>query len=805
MPELIEIEAQSMPMLPLRGVTVFPNMLLHFDVERPMSIAAVEAAINAEQKLFLLTQKDILEELPKMEQLYRIGTVCIIKQVLQIPGHGMRVLIEGDCRARLVNLLQDTPYFEAEIRELPDLPVRASNKKEALLRQIHSLFEEYAQLAEVQPEAVMNLLTNEDPGFIADYIAQNIYLKQAERQRILEEVRPLKRLEKMIRLLSREVEILEIKNDLQEKTGNQIAKGQRDYFLREQMKVIQAELGEASLEEDDDLEAYRRQIQALKLADEFQEKLLKEVGRLSKQPFGSSEAAVIRTYLDICLALPWNTHTKDRLDIAAARKVLDADHFGLNKVKERMLEFLAVRQLAPGIKGTILCLVGPPGVGKTSVAYSIARALGRRFQRISLGGIHDEAEIRGHRKTYVGAMPGRIISAVKQAGTKNPLILLDEIDKLGSDYRGDPSAALLEALDPEQNSTFRDNFVEIPFDLSEALFLTTANTTDTIPRPLMDRMEIIELGSYTDEEKLQIAKRHLLPKQRKRHGLMARQLRINDDALRDMIAGYTRESGVRQMERELAAICRKTAAKIAEGEIKAAAVTTTSLRDYLGVRRYKIDPASAQDEIGIVNGLAWTQVGGELLEVEVNVLEGAGRLELTGNLGDVMKESAKAALSYIRSRARILGIDPEFHKTKDIHVHFPEGAIPKDGPSAGITIAIALLSALLEAPVRRDLAMTGEITLRGRILPIGGLKEKTMAALRNNIRTVVIPAENEKDLENIDPTVKNALHFVIADHIDKVLGIALNFAERPQKAVPLPPGVLREQGERGVGSVSMRQ
>ncbi|MCL2562749.1 MAG: endopeptidase La [Oscillospiraceae bacterium] len=767
---------ETLPTVALRGMTAFPDMLLHFDVERPMSVAAIHAALGADQRVFLLTQREMLDEVPSEAELYTVGTICKISQVLRVPGHGMRVMVEGLCRAEMQGLVSQSPYFLASVTPLEDVPAaRRGNRTEALLRQCLELFEVYMDLSGSQGELAA-VFTSDDPGYVADYIAQNIAIRHEERQSILEERRPVQRMQKIVRILVREVEILEIKTELAEETSHLINQNQRDYYLREQARVIREALGEAE-DDEDELEEYKAKVIALGLVEESQEKLLKEVTRLGRQAYGSSEAAVIRTYLDTVLELPWNTATKERVDIAAARKVLEADHFGMEKVKARVIEFLAVRQLAPDVKGGILCLVGPPGVGKTSIASSVAKALGRNFARISLGGVHDEAEIRGHRKTYVGAMPGRIMAAVRQAKSKNPLLLLDEIDKLGRDHRGDPASALLEALDSEQNNTFRDHYLELSFDLSETLFITTANSTDSIPRPLLDRMEVIELGSYTDEEKLQIAQRHLLPKQRKRHGLTARQLKIRDDAVRDIIAGYTRESGVRQLERELTKVCRKTAAAIVEGELKSRAVTTAELHGILGVRKYSIETVSPVDEVGLAHGLAWTRVGGEMLTVEAQALDGSGKLELTGNLGNVMQESAKAALSYIRSRTAKLGIEPDFYKTRDIHIHFPEGAIPKDGPSAGITIAVAMVSALMGAPVRRDLAMTGEITLRGRVLEIGGLKEKTMAALRNDIRTVLIPAENERDLEEIDPTVRAALQIVLVDHMDVVLETALCLPE----------------------------
>ena len=664
------------------------------------------------------------------------------------------------------------------MEELPaEQPVRRSVRTEALIRQTYELFESFIELApKMTPDILLSVLSSEDPGYIADYIAQNLPMRTGDKQAILEELRPVRRLERLCQSLRREVEILEMEQELQGKVREQLTRSQRDYVLREQMKVIQQELGEDGAGGDSELAEYRQRIAGAKLPREVAEKLNKEVGRLEKQPFGSAEASVIRGYLDTVLELPWGKKTKERVDVAAARKMLDADHFGLDKVKERILEFLAVKQLAPQLRGQILCLVGPPGVGKTSIAMSMARAVNRKLSRISLGGVHDEAEIRGHRKTYVGAMPGRIIAAVRQAGTCNPLLLLDEIDKLGNDQRGDPASALLEVLDAEQNSTFRDHYLEVPFDLSDVLFITTANTLDTIPRPLLDRMEVIELTSYTDEEKLQIAKRHLLPRERKRHGLRAGQLKLTDDAIREVIRGYTRESGVRILERRLAALCRKAAMHVVSDGVKSVHVIGDNVEEYLGVRRYHPERLPRTEQVGVVNGLAWTSVGGEILEVEAAVVPGTGKVELTGNLGDVMKESAHAALSYIRGRAAALGLPEDFYQKKDIHVHFPEGAVPKDGPSAGIAITTAMVSALTGAPVRREIAMTGEVTLRGRVLPIGGLKEKTMAAYRSGIKTVFLPADNLPDLEDIDPTVRAALRFVPVEQVDTVLAEALEQA-----------------------------
>lgn len=764
----------TMPALALRGLTVFPNMLIHFDVGREASIKALDEAMTTGQSVFLVAQRDLSIERPEQEDLYHIGTICSVRQILRMPGDNVRVMVEGVNRGRIHSLTQTAPYLVAQVEEIhPEEPVGHSTKTEALIRQTYELFESYMELTpQITPDILMSVLSSEDPGYIADSIAQNIAMRTGDKQAVLEELRPARRLNLLCRILRREVEILELEQEMRGKVREHLTRSQRDHFLREQVKVLQQELGEDA-SGGDEIAEYREKIAQAKLPVTVAEKLLKELGRLEKQPYGSAEAAVLRNYLDVCLELPWNKKTKERLDVAAARKVLDADHYGLEKVKERILEFLAVKQLAPDLKGQIICLVGPPGVGKTSIAMSVAKALRRKLARVSLGGVHDEAEIRGHRKTYVGAMPGRIIDAVRQAGSSNPLLLLDEIDKLGSDHRGDPSSAMLEVLDAEQNATFRDHFLELPFDLSDVLFITTANTTDTIPRPLLDRMEVIELTSYTDEEKLQIAKRHLLPKERKNHGLKSAQIKLTDDAIREVIRGYTRESGVRVLERKLAALCRKAAMRVVSDGVKQVHITGDNVEEFLGVRRYHPERMPHTEQVGVVNGLAWTSVGGEILEVEVNVVPGTGKIELTGNLGDVMKESAHAALSYIRSRAGQLGVEADFYQTKDIHVHFPEGAVPKDGPSAGIAITTAMVSALTGAPVRRELAMTGEVTLRGRVLPIGGLKEKTMAAYRNGIRTVILPADNEKDLEEIDQTVRTALRFVPVEQVDTVLAEAL--------------------------------
>ena len=766
-------ELRTLPLLPLRGLLVFPQMLLTFDVERPASLAAIAAANRGDHLIFLSAQKDIAVDVPQEKDIYSVGTVCRIRQQLRGAHAGCRLMVEGLFRARAISMDTDSKGYTAVLERLEDRPERLSaSRREALLRNCLSLFNDYLHMnPDMMNEQLLNVLANPDPDYVSYYIAQNLRVGVPVRQELLEELSLSRRLTALGRLLQNELHILSIEQELNEATQQAMERGQREYYLREEMKIIQSELGDDL--NTDDFAEYRSRIEALPVGDEVREKILKELGRLQKQPFGSSESAVLRGWLDTVLELPWGVRTEETLDLARARRILDEDHFGLDKVKERVLEYLAVRKLTPDLKGGLLCLVGPPGTGKTSIAMSIARATNRKLVRLSLGGVHDEAEIRGHRKTYIGSMPGRIMNGIVQAKSCNPLMVLDEVDKLGSDYRGDPSAALLEVLDGEQNATFRDHFLEIPFDLSEVFFITTANTTDTIPRPLLDRMEIIEMSSYTDEEKLQIAKRHLLPKQRKKHGLNGNQLRVSDDALRDMIALYTRESGVRTLERELAALCRKAAGRIAEGKCRSLTVRPDRLEELLGPAKFKPEEQRRSDEIGLVRGLAYTSVGGEVLDVEAAALPGSGKLELTGNLGDVMKESVHAAVSFIRSRAQELGVDPDFYKNTDIHVHFPEGAVPKDGPSAGITVTVALISALTGTPVRRDVAMTGEITLRGRVLPIGGLREKTMAALRAGVHTVIIPEDNLPDLSEIDQTVRRALHFVSTDRVEKILDLVL--------------------------------
>ena len=775
--------AGKMPILALRGLAVFPDQTVHFDVGRIKSVHALDAAMKQDQTLFLIPQKDMLVDDPKLIDLYSIGTVAKVKQVLKTQGENLRVLVTGICRGKIAELSQSEPYLSGIVESVPAPETGDTIRAHALRREAVTLYSQYLQMSEHPAQAVyMRMMSSESTCFIADAIAQNSGIDFPDKAKLLCQLNPARRLESTVRLLRQEVEMLRLESEIQEKTRSAIDQNNKDYYLREQIKVIREELGEG--DDENEYETYIQKIRGLKLAEEFETKLLKDVSRLKKQPFGSSEGAVLRNYLDTVLELPWNVTTKERVDVAAARKILEHDHFGLEKVKERILEIIAVRQLAPEMPPQIICLVGPPGVGKTSISYSIARCLNRKMARISLGGVHDEADIRGHRKTYVGAMPGRIMTAMTQAGSSNPLLLLDEIDKMGSDYRGDPSAALLEVLDAEQNHTYRDHYLEIPYDLSDVLFITTANTLDTVPRPLLDRMEVIELGSYTDEEKLMIARNHLVPKQLAKHGLKKSQLRVTDDAIREIITCYTRESGVRNLERSFGEICRKAAMQIVSQETpKRLTVTGSNLETFLGIRKFLPDRLPCMDQVGLVTGLAWTSVGGETLEVEVNVMDGSGKLELTGNLGDVMKESAHAALSYIRANAQKLGVSPDFYKTKDIHVHFPEGAVPKDGPSAGVTVCTAMVSALTGIPVRRDVAMTGEISLRGRVMRIGGLKEKTMAALRHGVRTVIIPADNERDLEEIDQTVRRQLNFISAQTVNTVLEAALNRQGETESAI----------------------
>lgn len=762
------------PLLAMRGMVLFPQMVLHFDVGREKSIFALNEAMNNDRMLFLAAQTDIRDEDPDGRQIYQVGVVAEIKQIIKSRDH-LRVLVEGQYRARMVELVEEEPYFEVLVEKFPTKTFGHISKTmlDALMRTVKDLFEEYSTLTpRMSTELIFGATAAEDPMFLAEYIAANMPITAEDKQAILEESSVVKRLKFLVRVLEEENEILSLEQDIHEKVRSQIDNNQREYYLREQMKAISSELGDNESTQEEIYE-YHDKIEKLALEAESSEKLHKEADRLMKMPFNSHEAGVIKTYLDTVLELPWNTYTKDRIDIARAGKQLDRDHYGMDKVKERVLEMLAVRALAPDIKGQIICLAGPPGVGKTSIAKSIAKAMGRKYVRMSLGGVRDESDIRGHRKTYVGAMPGRIITSMRQSGSANPLFLLDEVDKLGSDFRGDPSSALLEVLDSEQNYAFRDHYIELPFDLSQVLFIATANDLSMVPRPLLDRMEIISLTSYTREEKFHISKKYLLPKQRKKHGLTATTMKLADSALYALIDFYTRESGVRSLEREIASLCRKAAKRIVSGEAAQVKIQSGNITEYLGAHKFKLEELEKTDAVGLVNGLAWTAVGGEMLQVEVAVLEGTGKTVLTGCLGDVMKESAHAAISYIRSCVDKYGIDKDFYKNRDIHIHVPEGAVPKDGPSAGVTICTALVSALSGIAVRHDVAMTGEISLRGRVLPIGGLKEKTMAAFRTGIRTIIIPEDNLPDLEEVDSVVREAIRFVPASQIKTVLDTAL--------------------------------
>ncbi len=786
-----------MPTVALRGLVVFPGMGVTFDVGRTRSLQAIKAAMADDQQIFLVAQKDVRDDDPDFDKLYKIGTIAKVSHILRLPNSDtVRVSVDGISRATMVDMLQCDPYLITDVKIRREITVRSDDKDyaTALVRQTKDYFEDYAEVVPQMPaEIILDVLEKNDPGELADYIGSNIMLEYKKRQQILNEINPLKRLEKVCCLLANEGDLMKLENEINQKVQDNIDKSQREYYLHEQMKIISEELNDG-LSPQEECDEFREKIIALGLDEKSEKKLLKECARLEKMSSTSPEATVIRVYLETCLELPWHKFSADRLDLAHARKVLDRDHYGLEKVKERIIEALAVRSLSDGCYGQTLCLVGPPGVGKTSIAKSIATAMGRSFARISLGGTSDEAEIRGHRKTYIGAMPGRIINAVKQAGTQNPIILLDEIDKLGSDYKGDPSSALLEALDGEQNSTFVDRYIELEFDLSKVMFITTANDASTIPAPLLDRMEIIELPGYTNEEKFNIAKKHLVPKQAKLHGLNGRTFRINDRALYALIDGYTREAGVRKLEQKIAALCRKAAAQIVGGEAKSLTVKEGDLEKLLGPKKYLPLSVDKEAEVGVVNGLAWTSVGGEMLQVEAAVFDGTGKVELTGSLGDVMKESAMAAVSFIRSRADKYGVDHNFYKEKDIHIHVPEGAVPKDGPSAGVTMATALLSALTNTPVNQFVAMTGEISLRGRVLPIGGLREKTMAAYRMGIKTVIIPQKNVPDLSEIDEKVRAALKFVPVTELDEVFELALVTPKEEKERKSIAAVVQKDSG-----------
>ena len=779
----------TMPCVALRDLVVYPKMVMHFDVARPRSLNALRRALDGDRYVFLTAQKNVFIPEPKQEDLYKIGTVAEIKQIIKTPDGLSRVLVEGVYRAKLVDMRIDPgDWIEADIKKLSNYTAEKLSAPEltAVQRTVKEKFEEYSRVVPRMPKELYTaVLGAQDPVSLCESIMFNITMSTEDKQQLLELGSAGQKLVYMIAVLMRETEVLGIEKEINEQVNEQIDKNQREYYLREQLKAIQSQLGEGDSPSDDGFD-YLTKIADLKLSKEVTEKLVSEANKLMKMPSASQEAAVIRGYLDTVLELPWNKYTKDKTDIKKAAQQLDKDHYGLKKVKERILEVLAVRQLAPDVKGQIICLAGPPGVGKTSIGKSIAKALGRKYVRVSLGGVKDESDIRGHRKTYVGSMPGRIITAMKQAGTMNPLILLDEIDKMSNDFKGDPSSAMLEVLDSEQNKEFRDHFIEVPFDLSEVLFITTANNLDSIAPPLLDRMDVIELSSYTREEKFNIAKRHLIPKQLKANGLKSSNMKITDEAVYALIDGYTKEAGVRNLERLIASLCRKACKEIIEEDTKKVVFDVSNLEKYLGARKFIPDLHSETPQVGEVNGLAWTSVGGVMMPLEVLILDGKGNIELTGSLGDVMKESAKIAVSYARSVADKYNIDKDFYTKKDIHIHAPEGAVPKDGPSAGVTLITGLISALSGIPVRSDVAMTGEITLRGKVLPIGGLREKTMAAYKAGIKTVIIPKDNLPDLDEVDETVKANIEFVLAEHISDVLETALVGGKKSKAFAQIP-------------------
>lgn len=772
---------EDIPVVPLRGLVVYPNMTLHFDVGRKKSVAALNTAMDTHQMIFLVSQIDSSIEDPSERDVYEVGVICKVKQMIKIPNSSnLRVIVEGIARASIVTMYTDGDHFNAVVDRAPIYDVEFSAENTAYIRTVKKEYEVYASIfKKISNEVVAKIICCEDIAELTDYICENSFFSFSDKQAMLEEFDPQERIKKLTVLLKKETTSLEIEAEIQDKLQKEIDKGQREYYLREEMKVISDELGEGEtpLEEADE---YKTKINNLKCSDEIKSKLLKECEKLIKMPSGSHEGTVVRTYLDKCLEIPFGKYSKDRINLERSRKILDADHYGLDKVKTRIIESLAVLKRNPEYNGQIICLYGPPGVGKTSIVKSLAKSMNRKYVRIALGGVHDEAEIRGHRKTYIGSMPGRIMQAIIDAGTMNPIVLLDEIDKVGNDYKGDPSSALLEALDPEQNNSFNDHYIDFPIDLSKVLFITTANDTSTISAPLHDRMEIIELNSYSIEEKFNIAKQHLVKKELKKHNLSAREFKISDDAIYKIIECYTREAGVRSLEKNIATLCRKATVDLENGK-KSFKVTDKNLSDYLGVEKYSKDEIPKENQIGVVNGLAWTQVGGTMLPIEISALDGTGKIELTGNLGDVMKESAKTAVSYVRSRAKEYGIESDFYKTKDIHIHAPEAAIPKDGPSAGLAITTALVSELTGVPIKRNVAMTGEISLKGKALPIGGLKEKSMAAYKAGCDTVIIPKDNFKDLSEICDEVKTAVRFIPVSSFDEVMIQALEYIPKKDK------------------------
>lgn len=792
-----KLDKITLPTVALRGFVLFPMFSSSFEVSNTVASKALDAAADYNNRLFIVSHVDASKEENDINNLYKVGVIVKLKQTLKMPGTGtVRVLVEGICRGEAIEYSTDAGYITAEVYQKNIiLDDKGGIRGEALISRTISIFTDYIKyIPKLANEIVAGVQTITEPGTLADFIAANVFMKYPMKQRILAEFHPLRRLELLCDLMERELEVMALESQISKKTKKNIDKNQREYYLREQLKVIHDEIanmhggsvdyGDEDEEDDYELSEMSRLIKKANPPVQVREKLEKELGRLSKMSFVSPEATVIRNYIEVCCEIPWDKKTKDRLDIKKAREILDADHDGLEKVKDRIIEFLAVKQLSPDLKGQIICLVGPPGVGKTSIGASIARALKRNYTRVSLGGVRDEADIRGHRKTYIGSMPGRIINAITNAKSLNPLIMLDEIDKLTRDAHGDPSSALLEVLDAEQNHSFRDHFVELPVDLSDCMFIATANDLETIPRPLLDRMEVINIPSYTLEEKISIAKHHLIPKQLKRHGLNRRSLKISDDAVREIIEHYTKEAGVRNLEREIARLCRRVAKHLIESGEKSYTVRAGEVVEILERHKFKKENMSPIPLVGVVNGLAWTQLGGELLKAEVMTMPGNGKIELTGSLGDVMKESAKLAVSYIRANSGELGIkDADFYKNRDIHIHFPEGAVPKDGPSAGVTMVCALVSELTGRPVRSDVAMTGEISLRGNVLPIGGLREKTMAAYANGIKTVIIPYDNLDDLEEVDPKVKENVTFIPARHIDTVIENALLPAENQAQSI----------------------
>ena len=765
---------KKLPLLPIRDIVVFPYMVLPLFVGREMSIKAIEVALESNRMIFLTSQKDINIENPSPSDLYSVGTVGVIMRMLKLPDGRIKILVQGVSRARTVKFLQKEPFYQVEIKTFPDVPLIVDLETEALMRNVKEQIERLVSFGKVILPDIMVVIENvDDPGKLADLAIANMGLKVEQAQEILEITDPVLRIKRINEALGKEIELLSMQQKIQADVRGEIDKTQREYFLREQLKAIQRELGETD-DRSEDMRELREKIKEAKLPEKAAKEAEKQLRRLERMHPDAAEASMTRTYIEWLAELPWSKSTKDNLDLKAAHKILEEDHYDLEKVKERIIEYLAVRKLKEKMKGPILCFVGPPGVGKTSLGKSIARALGREFVRISLGGVRDEAEIRGHRRTYVGALPGRIIQGIKSAGNNNPVFMLDEIDKIGADFRGDPSAALLEVLDPEQNNSFSDHYIGLPFDLSRVMFITTANMTDPIPGPLKDRMEIIRLSGYTEQEKLGIAKSYLVPRQLTEHGITDKQISIADKTLIQVIAQYTREAGVRNLEREIAHLCRKVARKVAEGEDQLYTITSQNLHTYLGVQKFMPEVEREKDEIGVVTGLAWTETGGDILYIEATSMLGKGQLTLTGHLGDVMKESAHAALTYVRSRAEKLGINPDVFAKTDVHIHVPAGAIPKDGPSAGVTMATALASVFTNTPVRKDIAMTGEVTLRGRVMPIGGLKEKTLAARRAGIKTVIIPKENEKDIEDFPKYLRKDMNFIFATTVDDVLAAALS-------------------------------